>query len=265
MLYLVYYEKWRWQAYGSSIPQFDAAKMTEKLGGKRMMFVGDSISQNHFQSMGCLLHAMFPNNENKSATILTSSNYNACIESSWAPYLVYTEINSQGQRILHLDVTENNGLQWKGVDILVFESSKWWPDHLSFQRWDIIMEGKKMYKDMDPMVAYQKALTTWVNWIFTNIDPKTTLVFFRGMSFNHYDGVGCLNMREPVLDTSYNLPLPPHVKLLQQVLATTHFSVHVLNITCSTMEAVHLMSRGTNGTILRHSIQMMLMQSRSSA
>lgn len=47
------------------------------------------------------------------------------------------------------------------------------------------MYGNTTVKDMDRMVAYEKALTTWANWIDSNVDPAKTQVFFQGVSPNH--------------------------------------------------------------------------------
>lgn len=62
----------------------------------------------------------------------------------------------------------------KLIDIL------WWC------RWDYIEEGGELYKDMDRVVAWEKALNTWTTWVDTNIDPTKTTLFFQGISPSHY-------------------------------------------------------------------------------
>lgn len=47
------------------------------------------------------------------------------------------------------------------------------------------MEGRSLFKSMNPMVAYQKGLTTWAKWIDLNLDPRKTKVIFRTMSPRH--------------------------------------------------------------------------------
>lgn len=42
-----------------------------------------------------------------------------------------------------------------------------------------------MIKDMDRLLAYEKALNTWANWVENNIDPTKTEVFFQGVSPDH--------------------------------------------------------------------------------
>ena len=52
-------------------------------------------------------------------------------------------------------------------------------------RWDWIQDGDVLYKDMDRLVAYEKALNTWAKWVDTNVDPTKTRVFFQGVSPDH--------------------------------------------------------------------------------
>lgn len=47
------------------------------------------------------------------------------------------------------------------------------------------MEGHTAIKTMNPMIAYQKGLTTWAKWVDLNLDPHKTRVFFRSMSPRH--------------------------------------------------------------------------------
>lgn len=63
----------------------------------------------------------------------SKKDYDASVEFFWAPLLVDLHNKSQNQRILNLDTLADNGVYWKGVDVLVFESSHWWQD----QRWEV--------------------------------------------------------------------------------------------------------------------------------
>ncbi|KAH9290333.1 hypothetical protein KI387_034450, partial [Taxus chinensis] len=227
------YEKWRWQPNGCNIPRFSGRGILDKLTGKRLIFVGDSISQNQFLSLICLLYTEFPDTfvpSNSSNFRFKSLEYNSSIEFFWAPYLVDLEITEEGKRILHVDEIQNNAMHWMGADVMIFESSKWWPQVLGSQRWDIIVEGNQSYADMDPVVAYTKALTTWAKWISSNPNPQT-LVLFRGTSFSHYDSRKRCDEKEPIQDPSYNPQPTFHAKIVEEVLKSTSPGVKFFNIT----------------------------------
>nr|XP_016470331.1 PREDICTED: protein trichome birefringence-like 43 [Nicotiana tabacum] len=54
------YLKYRWQPTGCNLSRFNATKFQLKLKGKRLMFVGDSLSLDQWQSLTCMLHAADP-------------------------------------------------------------------------------------------------------------------------------------------------------------------------------------------------------------
>ncbi|XP_020253345.1 protein ALTERED XYLOGLUCAN 4-like [Asparagus officinalis] len=46
---------WRWKPKGCDLPRFDAKRFLKIVEGKRMAFVGDSVSRNQMESLLCLL------------------------------------------------------------------------------------------------------------------------------------------------------------------------------------------------------------------
>ncbi|KAH1239099.1 Protein trichome birefringence-like 2 [Glycine max] len=49
------YVKWRWQPNGCIIPSLNATDFLERLRGQRLVFVGDSLNRNMWESLVCIL------------------------------------------------------------------------------------------------------------------------------------------------------------------------------------------------------------------
>ncbi|KAK3227397.1 hypothetical protein Dsin_007259 [Dipteronia sinensis] len=57
------YQHWRWQPHNCNLKRWNATEMWEKLRGKRLMFVGDSLNRGQWISMVCLLQSVIPANK----------------------------------------------------------------------------------------------------------------------------------------------------------------------------------------------------------
>lgn len=53
-------------------------------------------------------------------------------------------------------------------------------------RWDFMESNGTFYQDTDRLVALEKALKTWANWVDTNVDRNKKRVFFQSISPTHY-------------------------------------------------------------------------------
>ncbi|KAL0669003.1 hypothetical protein Bca4012_031707 [Brassica carinata] len=156
-------------------------------------------------------------------------DFETSIEFCWAPLLVELKKGNDRERVLHLDSIEDNARYWRGVDVLVFDSAHWWTHSQKQNSWDYYKDGNKLYKAMNPMVAYERGLTTWAEWVEINLDPSKTKVIFRTSSPRE-SGQKCYNQRHP-LPSSSEPHVPQQSRVLKKVLMKMKYRVYLHDIT----------------------------------
>ncbi|CAI8585073.1 unnamed protein product [Vicia faba] len=235
------YEKWKWKPNACSIPRFDALRFLGNMTRKRIMLVGDSIMRNQWESLVCLVQGVILTGRKKvtyngPAMAFHAMDFETSIEFFWAPLLVELKKDQGNKRVLHLDLIEENARSWRGVDILVFDSAHWWSHSNNTSSWDYYKEGNSLIKNMNPMVAYQKGLSTWARWVDLNLDPQKTKVIFRSMSPRHNkeNGWKCYNQKQPLPFFSLQKHTPEPLVVLQGVLKRMRFPVYLQDITSMT-------------------------------
>ncbi|MED6176705.1 hypothetical protein PIB30_090751 [Stylosanthes scabra] len=228
-----HYLKYSWKPDSCTLPRFDGVEFLNKWKGKRIMYVGDSLTLNMWESFSCMLHASLPNsNATRSRKdgifTLYFQEYEVSIEFYWTQYLVDIVEESVG-RVLNLDSIQAGNKSWLGTDLLIFNTWHWWT-HMgpSSQGWDYIRDGSNLVKDMDRLEAFHKGLNTWAAWVDHNLDPSKTKVFFQGISPKH---THCTGETEPYKGSAYQEALPPENGIVKTVLKSMKYEVYLLDIT----------------------------------
>ncbi|CAD6210745.1 unnamed protein product [Miscanthus lutarioriparius] len=251
------YQKWRWQPTDCDLPRFDARLLLERLRNKRLMFVGDSLNRNQWESMVCLVQSVIPKGAKTltkfvnggSSNVFYAHEYNATVEFYWAPFLVESnsdnpKVHSVPDRLIQWHAIAKHARNWLGVDYLVFNTYIWWLNTLDMKvlkgSFD---QGSTEYVEVDRPVAYKEVLKTWAKWVDRNIDPNRTTVFFMGMSPNHITpeawgnqgGIKCAMETLPITNRSASLDVGTDWRLYagaQEVLPTLRrVPVHFVDIT----------------------------------
>ncbi|KAL2549293.1 Protein trichome birefringence-like 43 [Forsythia ovata] len=204
--------------------------------GKRLMFVGDSLSLDQWQSLTCMLHVAVPEanytlKRINNLSIFSFPTYNASFMFFRNAFLVDITNETSG-RVLKLDSITTSKI-WDGMDVVIFDSWHWWLHTGRKQPWDMIQYGNTTVKDMDRLSIYEIALNTWAKWVDSHVDPSKTKVFFQGVSPDHastpyINATNCQNQTQPLKN-----PGDPHPAelVLEKVLRAMSKSVYLLNIT----------------------------------
>ncbi|KAF8402570.1 hypothetical protein HHK36_010656 [Tetracentron sinense] len=246
------YQYLRWQPHGCSLPSFNATFMLEKLRGKRMMFVGDSLNRGQYVSMVCLLQSVIPENakfmqSNGSLTIFRAEEYNATIEFYWAPFLLESNsdnaiVHRVSDRIVRKGSINKHGRYWEGVDIMVFNTYLWW---MTGKKMKILRgsfeDDKKDIVEMETEDSYRLAMRSMVRWVQKNMDPEKTRVFFTSMSPYHEKskdwggepGGNCYNQTTPIEDPTYwgTESRKSIMQVIREVFSKSKVPITFLNIT----------------------------------
>ncbi|XP_024981934.1 protein trichome birefringence-like 10 [Cynara cardunculus var. scolymus] len=200
-----FYTKWRWQPKYCNLPRFDAVTMLERLRNRRLVFVGDSIGRNQWESLLCLLSTAVSNKssiyevngrpitKHTGFLVFKFADFNCTIEYYRAPYLVLQSRPPAGspkevRTTLKLDQMDWFAGKWKGADVIVFNTGHWWNSEKTTREGCYFQESGDVKMNMSVGTAYKRSMETVLNWISKEVDTNKTQVIFRGFSPVHFRG-----------------------------------------------------------------------------
>lgn len=247
------YLKLKWKPKGCTLPRLDGSHMLELLRGKRLVFVGDSLNRNMWESLICILRNSVKDQKKvyeefgrhhfraEASYSFVFEDYKFTVEFFVAPFLVqeWEVVGKSGTKkeTLRLDLISRGASKYKNADIIVFNTGHWWTHEKTSLGKDYYQEGSHVYHDLNVLEAFRKALTTWGRWVDANVNPTKSLVFFRGYSASHFSGGQwnsggqCDHETEPIKNETYLTPYPSKMAMLEKVLKGMKTRVTYLNVT----------------------------------
>ncbi|KAM5562447.1 protein trichome berefringence-like 7 [Rosa sericea] len=199
------YAKWRWKPKNCDIPRFDARKVLEGLRGKRVVFVGDSLSRTQWESLICLLmtgvedkKSVYEVNGNKITKQIRFlsvrfATFDLRMDFYRSVFLVQraskpAQAPKRVKSTLRIDRIDDISKEWIDSDILIFNSGHWWTPSKLFELGCYFQVGKSLKLGMPITTAFKKAMNTWASWVETTINTNRTSVFFRTFESSHWSG-----------------------------------------------------------------------------
>ncbi|KAL6614832.1 hypothetical protein ACP70R_037102 [Stipagrostis hirtigluma subsp. patula] len=235
------YLKYRWRPSSCELPRFNGQELLRRWRGKKILFVGDSISLNQWQSLACMLHAAAPASRTayrrgNPVSTVTFQEYGVSVAYYRSTYLVDI-VEEPAGRVLKLDSITGDA-SWLAADVLVFNTWHWWTHTGRDQPWDFVQDGGQVMKDMDRLTAFSKGMSTWARWVDSNVDTSRTKVYFQGISPTHYNGAewgersrSCAQQTQPIAGSAYPAGPVPAQSAVRAALSGMSKPVYLLDIT----------------------------------
>eukprot|EP00268_Persea_americana_P052074 TRINITY_DN5814_c0_g1_i1.p1 TRINITY_DN5814_c0_g1~~TRINITY_DN5814_c0_g1_i1.p1 ORF type:complete len:422 (-),score=51.72 TRINITY_DN5814_c0_g1_i1:768-2033(-) len=244
-----YYQNWRWKPLHCDLPPFDVRGVLEWLRGKRVVFVGDSMSRTQWESMICMLMAgvedkktVYEVNGNKITKQIRFlgvrfSSFNFTVEFFRSVFLVQQgrpprHAPKRVQSALKLDLMDDINRRWIDSDVLVFNSGQWWTPGKLFGVGCYFLANSSLKLGMPISTAFRTAMDTWSSWVETVVNTSRTHVFFRTFEPSHWgpDRSFCNVTQYPMYETNgndYNV----FSNIISEVVANMTVPVTLLDVT----------------------------------
>ncbi|XP_072998485.1 protein trichome berefringence-like 7 [Typha latifolia] len=244
------YLKWRWQPRHCDVPKFNARDVLERLRGKRVVLVGDSMSRTQWESFICMLMSgvedpgsVYEVNGNQiSKTIrflgVRFQSFNLSVEFFRSVFLVQQGLMPRHgpkrvRATLKLDKMDDINRLWIDSDLLIFNSGHWWTPTKLFDMGCYFQSGGQLKLGMPINAAFRMALSTWASWVEAMVNTNRTHVFFRTYEPSHWSGSNqkkCEVTEQPSSEAKGN-DRSEFGDIIADVVAKMRVPVTVLNVT----------------------------------
>ncbi|KAF8779449.1 hypothetical protein HU200_002723 [Digitaria exilis] len=244
------YLRWRWKPRRCEVPRFAARAALERLRGKRVVFMGDSMSRTQWESFICMLMAgvedprtVFEANGNEITKTIRHlavrfASHGLTVEFFRSVFLVQQHpaprhAPKRVKSTLRLDRMDNFSRKCLNSDVLIFNTGHWWTPTKLFDTGCYFQAGRSLKLGTSIEAGFRMALETWASWIQKRVDLNRTHVFFRTYEPSHWGDTSqkvCEVTEQPSSEAKGN-DKSEFGAILADVVANMKVPITVLNVT----------------------------------